>query len=93
MRRTRRRQRRSKRFAWSLAVIGAVLLVVTGFLWASLDDGSQGGTPQITVDQQRIDYGDVKLDNGRSFAIRVTNTGSGVLRFRQGPSIEVLEGC
>jgi hypothetical protein len=52
-----------------------------------------GGTPSIAVDQQKIEYGDVKFGVEKSFAIRVTNTGDGTLRFKEAPYIEVLEGC
>ncbi|MCK6583890.1 MAG: hypothetical protein L6Q49_12400 [Anaerolineales bacterium] len=52
-----------------------------------------GGTPSIAVDQQRIDYGDVKFGVNKTFAIKVTNTGDGTLRFKEGPYIEVVEGC
>jgi hypothetical protein len=45
------------------------------------------------VDQQKIDYGDVKFGVNKTFAIKVTNTGSGTLRFKEDPYIEVLEGC
>jgi hypothetical protein len=52
-----------------------------------------GGTPSIAVDQQKIDYGDVKFGVNKTFAIKVTNTGDGKLRFKEKPYIEVLEGC
>ena len=52
-----------------------------------------GGTPSIAVDQQKIDYGDVKFGVEKTFAIKVTNTGDGTLRFKEEPYIEVLEGC
>jgi len=45
------------------------------------------------VDQEVIDYGDVKLETNLTFAVKVTNTGDGTLRFREEPYIEVREGC
>jgi hypothetical protein len=83
-----RRQRKS--FPWALAAIGGILLVIAAFLFANRDGG---GTPSITVDQQRIDYGEVKFNVPKTFAIKVTNTGDGVLRFKEKPYIQVLEGC
>lgn len=83
-----RRQRRG--FPWSLAVLGGILLVIAAFLFANQDGG---GTPALTVDQQRIDYGDVKFNVPKTFAIKVTNTGDGTLRFTEKPYIQVLEGC
>ncbi len=53
-----------------------------------------GATPmRITVDQQKIDYGFVKFGTNKTFRIKVTNAGDGVLRFKEKPYIEVLEGC
>ena len=40
-----------------------------------------------------IDYGDVKFNVNKTFAIKVTNTGDGTLRFKEKPYIEVLKGC
>jgi hypothetical protein len=77
-------------FPWALAAIGGVLLVIAAFLFAGQNGG---GTPSIAVDQQRIDYGDVKFDVPKTFAIKVTNTGDGTLRFKEKPYIQVLEGC
>ena len=56
-------------------------------------NGDGGGTSSIAVDQQKIDYGDVKFGVNKTFAIKVTNTGDGTLRFKEDPYIEVLEGC
>jgi len=87
-----KKQKQQNSFPWLLAVLGGILLIVAGILFARQgDDGS--GTPSITVDQQRIDYGDVKFGVSKTFAIKVTNTGDGTLRFKEAPYIQVLEGC
>jgi len=83
-----RKQR--KHFPWSLAAVGGLLLVIAAFFFTTQDGG---GTPSIQVDQQEIDYGYVKYNEPRSFAIKVTNTGDGTLRFKDQPYIEVVEGC
>jgi len=75
-----------------LVAIGGVLLLIAAFL-ISNQDGAGGGSPSIAVDQQKIDYGDVKFGVEKTFAIKVTNTGDGTLRFKEDPYIEVLEGC
>lgn len=81
-----------RNFPWMLFVIGGALIVVAAFLFARQgNDG--GGTPSITVDQQQIDYGDVKFGVEKTFAIKVTNTGDGTLRFKEDPYIQILEGC
>ena len=90
------RARRSN-LAWPIIAAGAVLLVLAGFLFAR-QSGSGGasdgtGTPQLAVDQQKIDYGYVKFGETRQFKIAVTNTGDGMLRFEKKPYVEVVEGC
>lgn len=75
-----------------LIIGGFLLLAAVGFFaFSNRNDG--GGTPAIAVDQQKIDYGDQKFNTNLTFAIKVTNTGDGTLRFKEKPYIEVLEGC
>jgi hypothetical protein len=86
-------RKQKKKFPWMLLAIGGILLVVAAFFLANPGGGGDGGTPSIAVDQQKIDYGDVKFNTNETFAIKVTNTGTGILRFMEDPYIEVLEGC
>ena len=85
-------QKDRKSFPWPLVAFGGVLLILAAVLFAN-QGGDGGGTASIAVDQQKIDYGDVKFNTNKSFAIKVTNTGSGTLRFKEAPYIEVVEGC
>ena len=73
--------------------LGGILLIVAAFFFANRGGGDGGGTPSVAVDQQRIDYGDVKFGVEKTFAIKVTNTGDGTLRFKEDPYIEIVEGC
>ena len=75
---------------WPLWEGGVLLLVAILFV---RNNGTAGGTPSIAVYQDKIDYGYVKFGETRQFAIQVTNTGDGLLRFKEQPYIEVLEGC
>ena len=88
----RKKQKQRKSFPWPLVVLGGILLIVAAFFFTN-QGGDGGGTPSIAVDQQKIDYGDVKFNVEKTFAIKVTNTGDGTLRFKEEPYIEVLEGC
>lgn len=91
---TRKSQKQSPR--WSLlAVIGGLLLIGGAALFILLGNGDQGegGTPDIAVAPEQIDYGDVKLDTPLTFKIEIANTGDGTLRLEQEPYLEVLEGC
>jgi len=85
-------QRQKQRNSWFLLAIGGAMLILAVFLFGR-QDGGGGGTPSIAVDQQVIDYGDVKFGVEKTFAIKVTNTGEGTLRFMEKPYIQVLEGC
>ncbi len=93
MSKKQKRQQQRKSFLWPLAVFGGILLIVTAIFFANQGNGSGGGTPAIAVDQQKIDFGYIKLGEYRAFKIKVTNTGSGPLRFKETPYIEVLKGC
>ena len=89
-----RYNRKKQNSPWILLVIGGAFIVVAALLFARQGGGDGGGgTPAIAVDQQRIDYGDVNFNVEKSFAIKVTNTGDGTLRFKEEPYIQVLEGC
>jgi hypothetical protein len=85
-----RKQKQRKTFPWLFVALGGGLLLLGAILFANRGDG---GRPSLAVDEQRIDYGDVKFGVNKSFAIKVTNTGDGMLRFKEAPYIEVLEGC
>lgn len=86
------KQRQRSNLPWLFVALGGVLLVAVAFLFANRS-GATGGTPSIAVDQNQIDYGYVKFGENRQFAIKVSNTGDGTLRFKEQPYIEVLEGC
>ena len=73
-------------------IIGGILLVAAALFFA-FGGADGGGTPKLTVDQEKIDYGDVKFGVNKTFSIKVTNTGDGVLRFKEKPYVQVLEGC
>ena len=88
-----RHQKQRQKFPWLFAALGGVLLLVAALLFANRAGGGAGGTPAIAVDQQKIDYGYVKFGENRQFALKVSNTGDGTLRFKEQPYIEVLEGC
>lgn len=99
-RRNKPRSRGERRsLALPVIIVGAVLIIAAALLLlrqsrAGTGGGvSEGGSPQITVDQQKVDYGYVKFGETRSIKLTVTNTGKGVLRFTKSPYVEVLEGC
>ena len=88
----KRQKQKKKNIPWLLLALGGILIVIAAFFFAR-QNGDGGGTPSIAVDQQKIDYGDVKFDVEKTFAIKVINTGDGTLKFKEEPYIEILEGC
>ena len=86
-----RKQKQAKKFPWLFVALGGGLLLLAAVLFAR--NGGGGGTPSMSVDQNKIDYGYVKFGENRQFALKVTNTGDGTLRFKEKPYVEVLEGC
>ncbi len=72
--------------------LGGGLLLLVAVLFAR-NTGAGGGTPSMSVDQAKIDYGYVKFGENRQFTLKVTNSGDGNLQFKEKPYIEVLEGC
>jgi hypothetical protein len=90
----------SKRKNWPIILLaggGALLLIGAFFAFvkpsqinAARDDS---GTPRLEVDQELVDFGDVKVDRLVEATFRLTNSGEGTLRFTDAPYIEVLEGC
>jgi hypothetical protein len=93
MSKKQKRRKQNNKLFLPLIILGGVLLIIAAFYSSNQGGGDRGGTPAITVDQQKIDYGDVKFNVEKTFAIKVTNTGDGTLRFKEDPYIEVLEGC
>ncbi len=89
---SKKHKRQKQKFPWMFLALGGVFVALAVFLFA-LQGGDGGGAPSIAVDQQLIDYGDVKFNVEKTFAIKVTNTGDGTLRFKEKPYIEIVEGC
>ncbi|MBE0680730.1 MAG: hypothetical protein IH589_02360 [Anaerolineales bacterium] len=89
---SKKHRRQKQKFPWMFLALGGVFVALAVFLFAR-QGGDGGGTPSIAVDQQRIDYGDVKFGVNKTFAIKVTNTGDGTLRLKEEPYIEIVEGC
>ena len=92
MSKKQKKQKQNNKLFLPLIILGGILLITVAFYFANQGENG-GGTPSIAVDQQKIDYGDVKFNVEKTFAIKVTNTGDGTLRFKEEPYIEVLEGC
>lgn len=94
-----KKQVKRKTPAWPiLLAVGGLLLLGVAFL-ASRDAPAPQvpvevvGNPSLEVDKERVDLGDVKLDQPVQVVFQLTNVGDQTLRFTQEPYIEVVEGC
>src|SRR5215207_4690315 len=90
---TKKKQKRQpQKFPWLIITLGAAL-VTAAFLFLRPGEDYSGGTPVISVDKQNIDMGYIKLGEYRTIKIKVTNTGDGILRFKEQSYLQVVEGC
>ena len=91
----RRKQKKTISTPVFILMFGGALLLAAGIIFGlqSIGGDDGGGTPALAVDQEVIQYGDVKFNVPLTFTIKVTNNGEGTLRFAEEPYIEVREGC
>lgn len=90
-----RKQRARRKFLKIMLAIGGMLPVLAVLLATlfTAQGKEQGGTPEIVVDQPRIEQGDLSYGTIVTFEIKVTNRGNGVLKFQKPPYIEIVKGC
>ena len=100
-----RKPKRSKRRGGSnlplfLALAGFALVAAALFsLWKSGQPSMATvpvevqGQPSLKVDNDQLDFGDVKLGQTVTAAFTLSNVGDQTLRITQEPYIQVLEGC
>ena len=89
----KKKKPQQKKFPWIWVVVGIAVVTAGIFFFSKPSPDYSGGTPAISVDQQNIDMGYIKLGEYRTIKIKVTNTGDGVLRFKEQPYLEVVKGC
>jgi hypothetical protein len=74
-----------------LLIIGAGLAFSQSMKLKALSEVA--GSPNLKVDKEKVDLGDVKLGQIVQASFQITNVGEGTLRFAEKPYIEVIEGC
>jgi len=91
----KRRRQKQKSLSPLVWLVGGGVLLVAAALFMAFggNDDNGSGTPDLAVDQQVIDYGEVALNTNLTFEVKLTNTGDGTLKFKEKPYIEVREGC
>ena len=99
--RQERQQKKRQRNLFLMLIVGGLFLVFAGFSIAKSTGNKKAdpslievsGQPSLKVDQELIDYGDVKLNTNLTFDIQLTNVGDAPLEISSTPYVEVKEGC
>ena len=90
-------RRRHRRTYWIMLVVTLAAGVAAVGTWRGREPSSagtvSGGTPRLAVTPESVNLGDIRLDEWARVSLEVTNVGTGPLRFRTAPWVEVAEGC
>jgi len=100
---SRKKKNPKKPNRWRIPVLLATAGVVA-LIAAMLLDFDIGGhpvdftpsvpkAPAISVDNERFDYGDIRLGTTVKTEFNITNIGTEDLKFTNRPYVEVKEGC
>ena len=90
-------QRKRNRLPLFLVVAGAIL--IAGVIWMrSGNENTENisetdGAPRLVVDQDKVDYGDVKLNTPIETVFTIQNAGDGPLEILGVPQVELVDGC
>ena len=93
-----KRSKQKSNWLPSLVIAGGILLIGVAF-FALRQKPATGagievtGAPSLKVDKEKVDLGDVKLNQVVEVSFQLTNVGDQSLRFTEEPYIEVVEGC
>lgn len=96
-----RKRKKRQRNTLMMVIAGGLLLITAGIFIARDASANRpdpslvevSGQPSLKVDQELIDYGDVKRETNLTFALQLTNVGDETLKISEAPYVEVLEGC
>jgi hypothetical protein len=81
-----------------ITIVGVAVIVVTLVTSNNTAPAAQStievrGSPALKVDKEKVDFGNVQLGQTVEVKFEVTNVGDQLLRFKEAPYVEVVEGC
>ena len=83
-------------------VAGVLVLAAAAFaFWQNSSSNGHGasftpeakGAPRLKADKQKVDLGNVQLNQMAQVSFEITNVGDQTLRFAKDPFVEVVKGC
>ena len=101
---TKKSRRKENNQLWVLLLLaaGGLILIVAGIILFGGGDQADktatislevSGAPSLKVDQEVIDFGDVKVNEVVEATFRLANVGDQPLHFTQAPYVELAAGC
>lgn len=100
---TRRKALPPKRTPWPLYMGAAALVIIVAGVFLLARPGNDNApaaagsgsaaTAQLSVDQDKIDFGDVPVDQVVKATFVLKNTGGEDLQILSEPQVRVVEGC
>ena len=93
-----KRNRQKTKWMPLLLALGGGLLILLAFFALREKPSPKAaievtGAPSLKVDKDKLDLGDVKLNQPVEVSFQITNVGDQTLRFTEAPYVEVVEGC
>lgn len=76
-----------------LIIFGVVVLMRPEGETASPSSPQTAGVPQLTVDRELIDFGEVPVEKVVKVTFLLQNTGGETLNILNQPQVRVVEGC
>ncbi len=81
-----------------LIIVAGVVLIAVAVLSNNTSPAAPAtpttsGTPTLSVDKDKFDFGNVPLGQTVQVSFEVANSGDAPLRFKEKPYIEVAAGC
>ena len=88
-----------KRNRLPLLLVAAGAILIVGIMWVTTGRDKTdfvpavSGAPRLVVAQDKVDYGDVKLNTPIETVFTIQNAGDRPLEILGEPQVELVDGC